>query len=356
MRKINNFNDTATSKLILEEINKRAENIDGLRIMEVCGTHTMAAGKHGLRRLLPSNIKLISGPGCPVCVTPADYIDNAVKTATRNLCTVATYGDMLRVPGHMTSLEKARAEGLPVKIITSPADILNIDGKVLFLAVGFETTTAPIAAIVDSVIKQNLNNIFFYTSIKTVPKTLYLLMEDPEIDVNAFLLPGHVSVIIGSDAYGDLPIPAAIAGFDSMDMLSAILEMIKMKEEGKSGVINRYTRVVSNKGNKKALSLINKYFEESDQAWRGVGALVGCSLQLKEEYSKIDAQKHFRILPLSDVPSFGCSCGDILKGKITPDECQLFDNGCDPENPMGPCMVSSEGSCAAYYRYERQSS
>jgi hydrogenase expression/formation protein HypD len=324
--------------------------------MEVCGTHTMAIGRFGLRKLLPENIRLISGPGCPVCVTPAGYIDQAVELARREGMTIATFGDMVRVPGHKTSLEQARAEGVSVQVILSPAEIVSPGRKVLFLATGFETTAAPIVATLARIAAENIKDVYFYTSLKVIPPTLRLLLADTAIGVDGFILPGHVSAVIGSRAYGIIKIPAVIAGFELLDILQAIRIILEQKLAHTAETVNPYTRVVTPDGNTRARELFERYLEPSDQLWRGLGKLPGCSLRIKKEFGFLDAEQVFNLPLLTDkfMPA-GCSCGLVLQGKIAPPECPLFATTCTPENPVGPCMVSSEGSCAAHFRYERGS-
>jgi hydrogenase expression/formation protein HypD len=349
-----NFNDPALGRALVEDIRDLADTAGHVRIMEVCGTHTMAIGRFGIRRLLPESVELISGPGCPVCVTPGEYIDNAVHIGRKHRATIATFGDMIRVPGLKTSLEQARAEGVNITVITTPLEVLSIPGPVLFLAVGFETTIAPIAAAVKAVLDSDRTDIHFYTSLKLVPPTLKILLADEDIGIDAFLLPGHVSSIIGADAYDFIDVPSCIAGFEMLDILQSIKHIVEMKTKGQGSAVNAYSRVVTAHGNRKALSLIRDFFEPCDELWRGIGALPGCSLRLKSEHAAVDAEKHYGLDPLAEgrMPS-GCSCGDVLKGIVTPPQCPLFNGACTPDTPVGPCMVSAEGSCAAYYRYER---
>ena len=348
-----NFNDPDLGGVLGDRIRHVAGKAGPVRIMEVCGTHTMAIGRFGIRRLLPDNVHLISGPGCPVCVTPAPYIDNAVSLAREEGLVLATFGDMIRVPGETTSLEKARAEGVPVRVVTTPLDILGFKERVLFLAVGFETTAAPIAATLEMAAQRNLKDVFFYTSLKRIPPTLYVLLRDEETGISGFLLPGHVSAVIGADAYGPLSVPSVIAGFDLLDILKGILTVLEMHIDGKTGVVNAYTRVVKPGGNPKALALMDRCFEPGDDCWRGFGVLPGCSLGIREEYAHLDARHRFRLPGLHDAMPEGCLCGDVLKGVSLPVDCPLFARACTPNDPVGPCMVSSEGSCAACYRYER---
>ena len=352
MRK--NFNDTILAKTLLEEIRELAKLSGTIRIMEVCGTHTMAIGRFGLRRILPKEIQLISGPGCPVCVTPAAYIDNAVSVAKQYGCTLATFGDMIRVPGAETSLEQARAEGVSIAVLTTPLEVLRLPAPVMMLAVGFETTIAPLVAVMHMVYESGRDDITFYTSCKVVPPTLQLLATDLDIGLDAFLLPGHVSAIIGSDAYNDCGLPGCIAGFELIEILSALRTLLKMKTEQRIEILNEYSHVVTPAGNQKACQLIHSYMEPSSQLWRGLGELPACSLAIRPKYARIDAENVYDIPPLtSDTMPEGCACGEVLKGRITPFECPLFSTVCTPDSPTGPCMVSSEGSCASYYKYER---
>ncbi len=348
------FNDSATGRMLVDSIQQAGEEAGPTQIMEVCGTHTMSIGRFGIRKVLPENIRLISGPGCPVCVTPAGYIDHAVTVALSRGVTIATFGDMVRVPGTHTSLEEARARGARIQVVTSPMEILQLKGEVLFLAVGFETTAAPIAATMELVALQERRDIFFYTSIKLIPPTLQQLLADQELNIDGFILPGHVSTIIGSKAYDFLTVPSVIAGFEMLDILGAILKILEMKVSGSAGTVNAYTRAVTSDGNPRAMNLIRKYMVPGDQLWRGLGALPGCSLVLRKEYSFLDAEKAYSLPPVEDAMPEGCSCGEVLTGKITPAGCPIFATRCTPEYPVGPCMVSSEGSCAAYYQYDRE--
>lgn len=350
------FNDPGIGKELIARIGSLAEKTGPVRIMEVCGTHTMAIGRFGIRKLLPEHIHLISGPGCPVCVTPGEYIDNTARIALSEDITVATFGDMIRVPGIHTSLELARAEGARIEVITNPLDILLIKGEVLFCAVGFETTAAPIAAAFSRAVQEKRDNISFYTSLKLIPPTLSLLCADEEIGITGFLLPGHVSTVIGSAAYGFLKIPSSISGFEMIDILDGIMRILSMISEGKTRVENGYRRAVTPEGNKKAQEIIISCFEPCTEQWRGIGLLPDCSLRIREEYRKFDARERFGISSEEDdgMPE-GCACGEVLKGIILPDACPLFGNTCMPDHPVGPCMVSSEGSCAAFYKYERGS-
>ncbi len=345
------FNDPRIADNILRSIRRKAKDLETIRVMEVCGTHTMAIGRYGIRRLIPDNITLLSGPGCPVCVTPAGYVDNAASLALERGLTLATFGDLVRVPGIATSLEQARAEGARVRVVAGPSEILHWEEETVFLAVGFETTAAPIAAAMDTVFKQRKENLSFYVSVKTIPPTLEVLLRDQETRIDGFLLPGHVSSVIGSRAYSFLPVPAVIAGFDAVDILYAIEKIVGMKASGRYSVQNAYSRVVPEDGNPKALELMNTYLEPCSQAWRGLGVLPGCSLRLRREFAGMDAETKYGLSALDEKASPGCQCGEVLRGKISPSDCRLFGTACTPDDPSGPCMVSSEGSCAAAFRY-----
>ncbi|MFH0921420.1 MAG: hydrogenase formation protein HypD [Fibrobacterota bacterium] len=350
---ISDFNNPGLARPLLDDIARLAEKTGPVRLMEVCGTHTMAIGRFGLRRLLSPSVRLVSGPGCPVCVTPADYIDQAAGLALERGIPLTTFGDMIRVPGLKTSLETARTKGADIRVVTSPAEALSPDRETVFLAVGFETTAAPIAATLDTAVREKLSHLSFYTSIKTIPRTLEVLATDPACAIDGFILPGHVSAIIGAKAYRAVRRPSVITGFEALDILSAIRALLTMITEKKNNVQNHYTRVVTENGNPRALALFQKYFQPSDQPWRGIGSLPGCSLSIKPDYARFDAATRYGLTPLSaDMPE-GCACGRVLQGAISPAECPLFAASCTPDAPIGPCMVSSEGACAAWFHYER---
>jgi hydrogenase expression/formation protein HypD len=348
---LTDFNDPLIARAILQRIRENAKGLGTLRIMEVCGTHSMAIGRWGIRGLIPGNIHLISGPGCPVCVTPIRYIDNAASLALEKRVTIATFGDMIRVPGVNTSLEEARANGGRIEVITSPFEIIDRDEETVLLAVGFETTAAPIAAVMKTVLGNGYGHISFYTSLKMIPPILKVLLADPEVGIDGLILPGHVSAVIGSDAYHFVSVPSVISGFDLVDILDAVDRIIEKVRSGNGSVVNAYSRVVEKKGNLRALEIIDEYLEPCLQPWRGMGELPGCSLRIRDAFSSIDAEKKYDLPVLEEENPSGCRCGEVLKGRIRPDQCPLFGSGCTPENPSGPCMVSYEGSCAAYYKY-----
>jgi hydrogenase expression/formation protein HypD len=328
--------------------------------MEVCGTHTMEIGRLGLRSLLPENIDLISGPGCPVCVTSGGYIDAAAGLALSSGCRVATFGDMIRVPGAVTSLDEAKSKGAFVDVVTSPLHAIEIaknkpSEQVVFLAVGFETTAPASARAIDIARSEGIENLTFFVSHKIVPPALSALISDKDLGISGFLLPGHVSAVIGEEPYQFIArqgLPAAITGFEPLDILSGIFSVCDMIFRKKAAVVNAYPRIVEKNGNPRARDAISRVFDTADALWRGIGILPASGLAIKKEYSRYDAAVRFGIAAgsASAMPE-ACSCGDVLKGRIRPNECPMFAGSCTPENPVGPCMVSSEGSCAAYFRY-----
>jgi hydrogenase expression/formation protein HypD len=358
--KFPHFDNPRIAVRLLQAIGGKARCLGPIKIMEVCGTHTMEIGRLGLRSILPKNIQLISGPGCPVCVTPGSYIDAAIDGAQRHGYTILTFGDMLRVPGEKMSLEKARSQGVAVEVVVSPLAAIErakADGRqFVFLAVGFETTVPATAASILAAQEADLINLSFFVSHKIVPPALELLALDKDLAVSGFMLPGHVSAIIGEKGYDFLKNykkPCVITGFEPLDILVGIEEIVSMLDTKESGVRNAYPRVVKPEGNVKALEIIGQVFDVADEEWRGIGFLPKSGLSIKKEFAQFDAAQKYalRIVP-TKMPA-GCACGDVLKGKITPRQCPLFAKGCTPENPVGPCMVSSEGSCAAYFKYER---
>lgn len=358
MKFVDEFRNGEYAKSLVKSIQDVTDK--KINIMEVCGTHTMSIFRYGVRDILPENIKLISGPGCPVCVTPQNYIDTALELTLNNDVIIATFGDMIRVPGRKSSLMKRRAEGADIRIVYSPMDTLimakeNPDKKVVFLSVGFETT-APMTAITAIEAKKlNIKNLFFLTAHKIVPPVMKSLVEDGEVQIDGFLLPGHVSAIIGEKPYEflakDYNIPGVVTGFEPLDILKGIDKLINMITRGNYKIVNEYKRIVREDGNIHAIEYLNKVFELTDSTWRGIGLVSNSGYRFRKEYEEFDAMKHFNIEYKDYDEVSGCRCGDILKGKITPFDCPLFKKICTPENPVGSCMVSSEGTCAAYYRY-----
>ena len=361
MKYLEAFRDSHAAAALTAKIADVARQIGvPLRIMEVCGTHTMAIARYGLRSLLPANVDMVSGPGCPVCVTDCGYIDAAIALAEKGV-TVATFGDMLKVPGTNSSLAECRSAGATIAVCYSPLEALKLAeadpaAEVVFLAVGFETTIAPVISLVPYAIAQEIRNVSLLTAFKTVPNALRILASHPAQKIDAFLCPAHVSAIIGADAYEpivrEFRLPAVIGGFEPLDMLQALLHILQQVRDKAPRVENLYARVVRAEGNRKAQALIERYLEPADVSWRGLGILPESGLVLRPAYAAFDAEKKHGIKILPGVSRAGCRCKDVLWGMIKPPECALFGNKCTPENPVGPCMVSSEGTCSAYYTYQ----
>ncbi|NIM10887.1 MAG: hydrogenase formation protein HypD [Candidatus Aminicenantes bacterium] len=327
-----------------------------VKIMEVCGTHTVAIHRFGIQRLLPESVKLVSGPGCPVCVTPDTFIDEAVFLAREGFL-IATFGDMIRVPGTHSSLEKERAQGHDIKIVYSPLDALRVaetsKRDVVFLSVGFETTIPGIAVTVMQAKERGIDNFFLLTANRLIPPAMTALIQE-DSQLNGFILPGHVSTVLGKTGYDfmeALNVPGVISGFEPVDIVSSIIVLLRLIRETKAQVVNNYKRAVRDEGNPKSQSLINTVFAETDAEWRGIGVIPKSGLQLREKYAGLDIRNKIEIKTEGGKRPSGCRCGDVLKGRIDPPECPLFGSKCTPDSPIGPCMVSSEGSCSAWYKY-----
>lgn len=336
----------------LKKFNKK------VNFMEVCGTHTVAISKSGIRSLLPKNIRLLSGPGCPVCVTPQSDIDSAIEIAKKKNVIFTTFGDMLRVPSNSSSLEKELSKGADIRIVYSPADALetaktNPSKEVVFMGVGFETTSPLIAATILQAKKEIIKNFSIVSAFKLIPPALKALLSDKSIKIDGFILPGHVSTIIGSKPYEFINIPCVISGFEGEEILESIEMLLKQIENGAPKVEIQYKKAVKAEGNPDAVNILYKVFEPCDSVWRGIGMIPDSGLKLREEFKEFDAARKFNIKISKTEEPKGCSCGDILKGKKIPTDCKLFKKACTPINPIGPCMVSSEGACQAYYRYEQ---
>lgn len=329
-------------------------------IMEVCGTHTVAIARYGIRSLMPEGIKLASGPGCPVCVTANHDIDTVIALARIPKVTIATFGDMTRVPGSTSSLLQEQAAGRNIQIVYSPLDALklaqdNPDQQVVFVGVGFETTTPLVAMAIKRAQALKLKNFTVFAAHKNMPGALEVIVNDPQLQVDALILPGHVSTIIGSHPYNFLAerygISGVITGFEPVDVLQGIAMIMRQLHEGHAKIEIAYARAVMEEGNPTALAAIDEVFETVPAPWRGLGEIPGSGYHIREQFSEFDAVRRFLPPVEPTVEHKGCQCGEILRGIVAPDECKLFRKVCTPENPIGPCMVSSEGSCAAYYRY-----
>ncbi|HBU69350.1 MAG TPA: hydrogenase formation protein HypD [Elusimicrobia bacterium] len=331
-----------------------------INLMEVCGTHTMAIARHGLRKLFPKNVKMLSGPGCPVCVTPIEDIDKAIEIGKIRNVILTTFGDMLHVPGSRSSLEAERAKGADIRVVYSPHDALdtaiaNPDKEVVFVGVGFETTSPTIAATVLAAKKHNVKNFSVIPMFKTVPKALKAILEIKDRKIDGFLLPGHVSTIIGAKPYAFVAkkygVPGVIGGFEPKDILDSVAMLVEMIKSGKPSIKIQYARSVTENGNKAAQGIMKKVFRESDANWRAIGPIPGTGYGFSKSFAAFDASRKFKVkTPPAREPK-GCACGEILLGLKTPAQCVLFGKACSPAHAVGPCMVSSEGACAAAYKY-----
>lgn len=348
-------------KQMLEELHALTNRINRpIKLMEVCGTHTVEIFRHGVRGIIPKSITLLSGPGCPVCVTSIRDVDAAILIAKMPGIVLATFGDMMRVPGGTQSLMEARSEGADVRVMYSPMDALKLakqepTKQIVFFATGFETTSPLIAGTVSSAAREGVKNFSVYSAHKTVPLAIKALLDSGDVKVDGFIMPGHVSTMIGMKPYGfiaaDYRKPSVITGFEAREIVLGILLIVRQIARGESKVENAYPAVVRPEGNPRAMELLNSVFEPSDAYWRGIGTLPGTGLKLRKEYASFDAQERFHPDVTNTPEPELCSCGDILRGVKIPTECPLFGTGCTPESPVGPCMVSTEGSCAAYYKY-----
>lgn len=350
------------ASLQIRAIRKDAASlVQPVTFMEVCGTHTMAIHQHGIRSMMPNNVKLISGPGCPVCVTPIHFVDHAVALAKRADTIITTFGDMVRVPGSSSSLLHEQASGAQIKIVYSPLDAVDIAEKcpkqtIVFLGVGFETTAPTVAAALVTAVRKKLNNFFILSAHKTMPAPMAALAGDPHLKVSGYLCPAHVSAIIGAKAYQPVAnshhVPCVITGFEPLDILQGILMLLRQNLKSLAQVEIQYRRVVKPEGNRKAREILDAVFEPCDSFWRGIGNIPGSGLKLRPAYASYDAALQLPVDIEKPVEHFGCQCGEILKGIRQPKECPLFGKQCTPETPVGACMVSSEGSCAAAYKYD----
>ena len=353
------FRDPALAKTLVRAIENHNVTRD-INLMEVCGTHTVSIARAGIKSILPDNIHLISGPGCPVCVTANADIDKVIAITREPDVILTTFGDMTRVPGSSSSVLAEQAKGADVRIVYSPLDALQIaqeneDKQVVFVGVGFETTTPLVASTIKRANALGLENFSVLVAHKNMPGALEEIVSDEEVQVNGLILPGHVSVVIGTKPYAFLAekhkIPGVVTGFEPVDILRGIEMLVSQIANGEAKIENAYSRAVEESGNGAAMATINEVFDVCDAEWRGLGVIAGSGYKIKSEYEKFDAWKRFGLEVEDTVEPKGCKCGEVLRGIIPPSECPLFRKVCTPENPVGPCMVSSEGSCAAYFRY-----
>jgi len=361
VKHVDEYRDPAMAKELAAQIRRTSKT--PVRFMELCGTHTMALARHGLHALLPPTVSMVSGPGCPVCVTATEEIDRAVKLARTPGVVVATFGDLVRVPGSQASLARERAAGAAVEVVYSPLDAVALaerrpEEQVVFLGIGFETTAPTVAAALLMAQQKGLANFSVLSAHKLLPPALAALLSGPDLGLSGFLCPGHVTTVIGTACYEPVAhehgLPCVVAGFEPADVLASILMLVNQVEQGRSEVEIQYKRAVRPEGNPAAVALMNRFFEPVDAPWRGLGPIPASGLAPRAEYGHLDAAKRFDVAvpPAKDHP--GCRCGDVLRGLITPPECKLFAGVCNPSAPVGPCMVSAEGTCAAWYRYRRE--
>ncbi len=357
MKFIDEFRNKEIAEGLIKKIRKTSTR--PIQLMEVCGTHTVSIFRYGIRGILPEPIRLISGPGCPVCVTPNEDIDLAIALSRQKDTILTTFGDMMRVPGSTSSLQKEKAEGGNIQVIYSPLEALKIakehpKKKVIFFAIGFETTSPTIAVAILQTKKEGLKNLFFLNSQKRVPQALFALLQAHTVKIDGFILPGHVSTIIGIKPYQfiakDFGRPAVITGFEPLDILQGILMLVQQIEENHSTIEIQYRRTVREEGNPLALKKIEEVFERDESRWRGLGLIPDTGYRFKDSFKEMDARGFdIKVEPTREHPE--CLCGGVLQGIKTPFECALFKRICNPENPVGPCMVSIEGTCHTYYRF-----
>lgn len=363
---LRNFRDPDLTRKLLAVLDSRLEQAANKVgrvpvVMEVCGTHTMAFSKTGLRHVIKDKTHLLSGPGCPVCVTSQEDIDTMLALAGRPGMILATFGDLMRVPGTHTTLLKEKAAGADIRVVYSPLDALataaeNPDKEIVFLGIGFETTVPIVAMSLKEALRRQLKNFSIFSVHKAAAPVMAVLVQDQTLQLDGFILPGHVSVVIGEKGFAFLKktkIPSVITGFDPVDLIQGLILLTDMLLNNDTGVANQYTRLVRPEGNPVAQEMIRTYFTPSGANWRGIGEIPESGFLLKQEYEMFDARLRF---PVS-LPPVGykkaCLCGEIIKGKATPLQCPLFEKTCNPLHPLGPCMVSVEGTCSAYYQYEK---
>jgi hydrogenase expression/formation protein HypD len=358
MKFIDEYRNPEMAEKLVEQIRRTSKK--HIRLMEFCGGHTVAILKFGIRQALPPTIEMLSGPGCPVCVTAAQDLDRVIALARIPGLIITTFGDLIRVPGSTSSLQQARAEGGDVRIVYSALEAIDIALKnpacpVVFIGIGFETTAPGIAASILQAKQEGITNYQVLSLHKLTPPVVQALLESGETKLDGVICPGHVSSIIGSNPYLPLAqkyhIACVVSGFEPLDILQCIAVLVEQIEKGEPKVEIAYKRAVRPEGNLRALELMHQVFEEAPANWRGIGTVPASGLKIRKEYADFDAERVFEIKPEKSCEPAGCICGDILRGMNTPQDCRLFRKACTPERPVGPCMVSSEGTCAAYYHY-----
>lgn len=359
IRYIDEFRNKKAAQKLIEEIIASMPR-QNLAFMEICGGHTLTAMKYGLHGLLPKNLSLKSGPGCPVCVTSREYIDTAIHFSRRPDMIVTSFGDMLRVPGTETSLLKEKALGRDVRICLSPLEAVglaeaNPDRQVVFLGIGFETTAPTVASAISLAQEKGLRNFSVLAALKTMPAAMDALLAGGEIALDGFVCPGHVTAITGTALYEPVVQkygkPCVISGFEPTDMLQSILMLVRLAKDKRAEIRNQYSRIVRPEGNPHALAVLDAVFSVCDACWRGLGTIPDSGLAIKAAYAEFDAARRFPIPQTASRENPRCICGDVMRGVKSPRDCRLFRKGCNPENPVGACMVSAEGACGIFYRY-----
>jgi hydrogenase expression/formation protein HypD len=361
MKYVDEFHDPVLARKLLTRIQNRSTRM--VRFMEFCGGHTHAIMRYGLRTLLPDTVDLRSGPGCPVCVTANADLDRAIALAQVPDLILTTFGDMIRVPGSTQSLQNAKANGADVRMVYSTLDALGIARAnparpVVFLGVGFETTAPTIAAAILQASAEGLENFSVLSLHKLTPPATRAILDSGEIALDGIIGPGHVTTIIGTDSWEFLPaeygMPVAVAGFEPLDILHAVADLIDQIEDGQPSVANTYARSVTRQGNPAARGVMDQVFEIGAAEWRGLGIVPASGLSIRTEFVRFDAAHVFTVDPGPTKEHKGCLCGAVLRGTVSPPQCPLFNRGCTPARPIGPCMVSAEGACAAYYQFARE--
>jgi len=358
LRFITEFRRSDLAEGLITQIRHRSQT--PARFMEFCGGHTVTIFRYGIRQVLPATIEMVSGPGCPICVTANADLDKAIALAQIPGVIIATFGDMLKVPGSHTSLQELKADGADVRMVYSTSDALNMAEEnptksVVFLGIGFETTAPTVAASILQAADKRISNYYVLSLHKLCPPVIRAILDAGEVRLHGLICPGHVSTIIGSHPWEfiarDYGIPCVVSGFEPLDILQCVAMLVAQVEEGRSEVEIAYRRGVRPEGNQEALRLMERVFEPGPATWRGIGEVPDSGLKIRTEYQHFDAELAFDINPGPPYEPEGCICGDILRGVKTPVDCRLFGKACTPQYPVGPCMVSSEGSCAAYYNY-----
>lgn len=366
MKYVDEFRNPEKAQALQKEIAKLSQKIDNhLKIMEVCGGHTHSIFKYGIEEILPNNIELIHGPGCPVCVMPKGRIDDAIALCQNPNIIFTTFGDAMRVPGSKTSLLQAKAQGADIRMVYSPLDSLKIakenpNKEIVFFGLGFETTAPSTAFTILQAAAENITNFSMFSNHVLVIPALQALLDNPDLELDGFVGPGHVSMVIGTEPYQFISQlyhkPIVISGFEPLDIFQSIWMLLKQIVEKRCQVENQYNRLVEPAGNKNAIAAMNQVFAVREQfEWRGLGEIPNSGFKIRQEYAQFDAEAKFIIPNLKIADHKACQCGEILKGVLKPWQCKVFGTACTPENPIGACMVSSEGACAAYYKYGRLS-